>query len=231
MAKVTSLITLRGTFDGLTFVKSPTYGDHVRAARGTRKKAELNAACQEQSKKLVKSNVPAKIIKGAINPYRKDFYHGQLWQKLVSLTNDLLENDAVFDFSRLEPFEIHIKYPLDRFGNITTDTAVDPTLSKLRVTVTFDRPPLFDECVPVDGFRVGVIAIYPDMEKQSAKTEAAYSNIYGLTEKVEPLKMEFPIPSGAKSFLVCVRVDGCENGQVSESLAAKGMGMVEAGRV
>lgn len=43
--------------------------------------------------------------------------------------------------------------------------------------------------------------------------------------------IEFPIPSGAKSFLVCVRVDGCENGQVSESLAAKGMGMVEAGRV
>lgn len=39
------LITLLGTIDG--FVKSPTYGDHVRAPRGTRKKAELNADCQE----------------------------------------------------------------------------------------------------------------------------------------------------------------------------------------
>src|SRR5687768_4853197 len=150
MAKVNSLNTLRGTYDGMTFVKSPTYGDHIRAARGTRKKAELNAACQEQSKKLVKSNVPAKIIKGAINPYRQDFYHGPLWQKLVSLTNDLMENDAIFDFSRLHPFEIHIKYPLDRLANITTNTTVDPTLSKLQVTMTFETSPVFDESLPID---------------------------------------------------------------------------------
>src|SRR5688500_14469423 len=104
MAKANSLITFQGTVEGFTFVKSPTYGDHVRAARGTRKKAKLNAACQAQSKKLVKSNVPAKIIKDAINPYRRDFYHGPLWQKLVSLTNDQYGKHATFDFSKFKPF-------------------------------------------------------------------------------------------------------------------------------
>ena len=231
MARIDSLITLRGTYDNVTFVKSPTYGNHVRAARGTRKKAELNAACQEQSRKLVKSNLPAKIIKAAIHPYRKDFYHGPLWQKLVSMTNDKLEKDVTFDFSRLEPFELHIKYPLHRLVNITTTTSVDPTLSKLHVNVTLNASPVFDESLPIDGFRVGVIVIYPDLEKQSAKTEAAYSNIMPLTEKVEPLNPEFPIPPGAKSFLVCVRLDGCENGEVYHTLMAKGMRMVEAGRV
>ena len=49
MAKANSLITLRGTHDGITFVKSPTYGDHVRAARGTHKKAKVNAAFKAQS--------------------------------------------------------------------------------------------------------------------------------------------------------------------------------------
>ena len=231
MAKAISLITLQGTFDGLTFVKSRTYGDHVRAARGTRKKAELNAACLEQSKRLVKSNVPAQIIRGAINPYRKDFFHGQLWQKLVSLTNEQLDNDAMFDFSRLKPFEVHIKYPLSRLAHITTSTTVDATLSKLQVTAIIDMPLVFDDSLAVDGFRVGIIVVYPDMETQSATTEVAYSKIMGLTEKVEPLYMEFSIPSSAKSFLVFVRIDGCKNGEVHVALAAKGMRMAVAGRV
>ena len=42
MAKIDSLITLRGTYGEITFVKSTVYGNHIRAARGTRKKATLN---------------------------------------------------------------------------------------------------------------------------------------------------------------------------------------------
>ena len=72
MAKADSLITLRGSHGGITFVKSPTYGDHVRAARGTHKKAKVNAAFKKQSKKLVKANHPAQILRNAIDPYRND---------------------------------------------------------------------------------------------------------------------------------------------------------------
>ena len=35
MAKSQSILQLQGTLAGLTFVKSHTYGDHVRAKRGT----------------------------------------------------------------------------------------------------------------------------------------------------------------------------------------------------
>ena len=78
MAKADSLITLRGTHGGITFVKSPTYGNHTRAARGTHKKAKVNAAFKRQSKKLLKANVPAQILRNAINPYRQDFLYGSL---------------------------------------------------------------------------------------------------------------------------------------------------------
>ena len=231
MAKANSLITILGTIDGLTFVKSSTYGDHVRAARGTHKKAKLNAACQAQSKKLVKSNLPAKVIKDAIYPYRADFYYGPLWQKLVSMTNQELGKSATFDFSRLEPFEIHPNYPLDRLIDLRTNTSVDAKLSKLQVTLSYDMPPVFDKSLPLDGFRVGVIALFPDMKKQGAKTEIVYSNIIGLKEKIKPLRMEFSIPARTKFFLVCVRIDGCEKGKTYDTLESKGMRMVVAGRV
>lgn len=232
MAKVNSLITVLGTIDGYTYVKSPTYGNHIRAARGTRKKAELNPACQEQSKKLVKSNAPAQIIRDAINPYRKDFYHGPLWQKLVSRTNDASEKDTVFDFSRLKPFEVHPKYPLGRLLDVDEAIKVDRESSKLHVTLSSSTPPFFDKSLDdVDGYRVGVIVLFPDLEKQTAQSGAVYSNMIGLKEKIESLRMELPIPSGATSFLVFVRVDGCVNGEPHHTLAAKGMRMVEAGRV
>ena len=107
MAKADSLITFRGTHGGITFVKSKTYGDHIRAPRGTYKKAEVNAAFKKQSKKLVKANVPAQILRNALNPYRSDFRYGFLWQDLVSMTNDALGKDGTCDFAKLKPFEIH----------------------------------------------------------------------------------------------------------------------------
>ena len=47
MAKVISLINLKGTVGDYTFVKNARYGDHIRAKRGTHKKAELNDAFKE----------------------------------------------------------------------------------------------------------------------------------------------------------------------------------------
>jgi hypothetical protein len=231
MAKANSLITLQGTHDGITFVKSPTYGNHVRAARGTHKKAKLNQAFQKQSQKLVKADLPAQILKNAIDPYRQDFRYGQLWQDLVSMTNSAMGKGRTFDFSNLRPFEIHPKYPLGRLFNMDTDTAVDPAKSKLQVTLSYKVPPTFDELLPLDGYRLGVIVIFPDLKKQSAKTDAVHSNPIGLTTEVGPLVVEFFIPRGAKSFLVCVRVDGWERGELCNAMSAKGMKMVAAGRV
>lgn len=231
MAKVNSLITLLGSIDGLTFVKSTKYGDHIRAARGTRKKAKLNKACQEQSKKLVKSNTPAKIIKDAIDPYRDDFRYGQLWQDLVRTTNDAMGKNAEFDFSRLKPFEFHPKHRLDRLFNVESTAKVDSKSSRLRVTLSSDARPLFHHSLDLDGYRVTVIVVFPDFKKQRAKTEALSSSIIPLKEKLTSLEVDFDIPPRAKSFLVCVRVDGCEMGMIEGSMESIGMRMVQAGRV
>ena len=114
---------------------------------------------------------------------------------------------------------------------MTATTKCATESSKLHVAVSLDTPPVFDDALQVDGFRVGVIVMFPDLEKQSAKTEAVYFDIMSLKEKVEPVLVEFQIPPGAKSFLVFVRLDGCGNGELNGNLAGKGMRMVEAGKV
>lgn len=231
MAKADSLITLRGTYGGMTFVKSPTYGDHVRAARGTHKKAKVNAAFKKQSKKLVKVNVPAQILRNAIEPYRKDFHYGQLWQKLVSLTNEALGENGKFDFASLKPFEIHPDHPLTGIVILETATNVDAGNSKLEVSLSSPTPPMFADSLPLEGYRLSVIMIYPNLKKRSAKTDAVESNVTPLSEKIGPLAIEFSIPKGATHFLVCVRIDGWEQGKLCSALSAKGMRVVAVGKV
>jgi hypothetical protein len=231
MAKADSLITLRGTHGGLTFVKSPTYGDHVRAARGTHKKAKVNAAFKKQSKKLMKANVPAQILRNAINPYRRDFYYGPLSWELVSMTNEALGTDGKLDFANLKPFEINPKYPLSRLFNLQTATKVDGVKSTLKVTLSSEGPPTFEDSLPLDGYRLQVIVIYPDLKNQTSKTDAVESTAIALTEKVGPLQVEFPIRRGATHFLICVRVDGLEKGKLCTALSAKGMRVMELGRI
>jgi hypothetical protein len=229
MAKVNSLITLQGTYGGITFVKSAKYGDHIRGPRGTHKKAVLNPACKKQSKKLVKANGPAKIINDAVAQYRKDFKDGNMWSRLVSLVQDQYGNDASFDFSKLKPFELHKNYRLDRFFELQTNANVDEKKSVLNVILSYNAHPMFDESLSIDGYRIGVIGIFPDQKKKSAHTTAVYSKVMELKGKAGPLKMEVPIPPKAKTFLICVRVDGCENGEIYDTLASKAMKIVEGG--
>jgi hypothetical protein len=229
MAKVTSLITLKGTIGNMTFVKSPTYGDHIRAKRGTHKKAEMNAACKRQSKKLVKGNTPAKIIKDAIDPYRQDFREGKMWQRLVSAVQKQ-GDPAAFDFSKMKPFEIYDRYRLRRFFDLETKTRVDKARSVLRVAIRLNGCPHFTQTPFVDGYRIGVIAIFPDVKDAKARTAAVYSEIMPVTE-ASPPPMEVPFPPKAKTFLICVRVEGFEKGEADVTVPSKGMRIVEGGRI
>jgi hypothetical protein len=52
-----------------------------------------------------------------------------------------------------------------------------------------------------------------------------------MTEKVGLFPVEFSIPRGAKTFLVCVRIHGCKEGKLYGTLGAVGMSMMAAGRV
>jgi len=164
MAKTKSILELRGTIEGLTFVKSRAYGEHVRAARGTYKKAVMNKACQKTSKELLKANKPAKILNDAIARYREDFRGGFLWQRIVSMFKKQLKKKGRFDFGQLSEFEVHEKLPLTRIFNPDVKISIDETKGVLILSVSSDNQPTFGGRY-IDGYRLRAIAIFPDEKK------------------------------------------------------------------
>jgi len=212
-------------------VKSRAYGTHFRAKRGTYKKAKLNAACKKQSKQLISANRPSKILKDAIAPYRDGLEGGPMWSNLLSMFNKQVDDYGAFDFGKVEPFEVHPAHPLGRFLTASTDVRANNAKSELEVSISYGSHPWFPKSPYIDGYKVTVIGIFPDLKKNTARTVAMESEIMGLKGKAAPLKVQLAIPKKATTFLICIKMEGCSEGEVNDTPATMGMRMVRAGMI
>jgi len=111
MAKLNSLFKYDGTFQGVTVVRSRAYGHHIRKART---KFTLSEEMKQSTDFMKEANVYAKAFKDAIDPYRRDFRDGFLWQRLVSLFKKQLKEKGLADFKVLDGVELNKFYPLSR---------------------------------------------------------------------------------------------------------------------
>jgi len=85
---------IQGTHQGTTFVKSSTYGDHLRAARGTHKPAVVNKAFRQSTARLRDANVAAKLINDALGGGDWDFFgygHAGGADGVCTITGDRVE--------------------------------------------------------------------------------------------------------------------------------------------
>lgn len=229
MAKSDSVLGLQGTFANMTFVHSRTYGKHIRAKRGTHKPADVNDSFKETSRYLIAANRPARMIKAALDPYCENFKCGQLWQRLVSIFRIQLKERGLTDLTALEGFEIHKEYPLARFMQIKTAATIDREHSKLRITLTYEAPPLFKKARYIDGYQLSVIVIYPDMKAGIASTAMAMSPVTELKSKIRELHFELPLPPGVDEYVLCLKLEGMEKDRVPGSMPTKGMMFVKRG--
>jgi hypothetical protein len=231
MAKSDSLINLQGTIGGLTFVKSRAYGDHVRAKRGTYKKAELNQAMKEGSAKLKVANVHAKIFKDAIDPHRVNIVDGTFWQRLLSLFRRQLNTGGAIDFSQMVGFEIHSRHTSKRFIQVNPTIKFNRKKFLLEVDLHYSQPPTFKKSKYVDGYRLTIIGVFPDMKKKRSKTESMSSSIVRLTAEDTSFRADLGVPSGAKKFIVCVKIEGCGKGIVFNTRTTSGLWVVGGGEL
>lgn len=221
MARSKSILSLQGTFQGMTHVDSKTYGQHIRAARGTHKIARVNDTLKAVGEQLITANTPAKLIKDAIDPYRHDFYGGQMWQRLVSLFKKQLKTRGRFDFSELRNFEIYKEYPLSRFSIFQTNTLFDANSSLLTVTLNYHKP-VFKKVEYLTGYRISVIGLYPIGDK--VLTEIARSLVIARSEDhVETSVLTVPVPHEAREVLVCIKFEGFEGNELAHGHTPKGM--------
>ncbi|MGC3944384.1 MAG: hypothetical protein QM762_07685 [Chryseolinea sp.] len=215
--------------DDVVHVKSRTYGDHPRARRGTYKEAKLNKAFKLENKNLVRANLPAKLLKDAIDPYRTNLPGGLLWQRLGSLFRLQWKERGQYDFRNMERFEFHADYPIDRFVNAQPE--VKPALKNSVLLVEFKNThaPNYSKTSYIDGYRFTVIGVFPDLVKKKAVTVSAESRVYGIREVAAPLLLELKIPRAAKNYVVCLKIEGFEKGQVNNLPSTTGLCVVGGG--
>lgn len=239
MAKEKSLIEIQGTLMGVTHVNSKAYGKHVRAKRGTYTEIEVNDAFKKSSKEQEKTNRVGKMIKDALEPYREGLKRGSFWYRLLSELRAQYKAHRAFDFTRFRDFEIHEDYPLDRlvaFGRVLAEP--DRVKRILRVKLEYHQPTFRQPEELIDGYRLTVIAIYPDLKKIKATTEFSSSPIIPLREEsgrkslnrvkkpATEQSYELPLPRNAKEVLLCVKMEGAEGDEVRPIASSMGMSIL-----
>lgn len=231
MAKSRSILDIKGTFQGMTFVKSNVYGDHIRAPRGTHKPAELNEAFQQSSSRLIHANLAAKIVKDALDPYRENFKGGLLWQRLLSQFRKQLKDIGEIDFSAFEPVEVHDKYPLSRFLRVTPKTEYDADKRELHIQLNYGQHPRPRHMKYMDGYTITVIGIFPDLEQKTAMTSDVCSPVIKLSSPYDKLDLILPVPPKATAYILCVKVEAYTGSEICNQTLNKGMRIESAGKI
>lgn len=224
MAKQKSFIKIEGTFGGMTVVNSKSYGEHLRNPRGTFKKAKINEALQESAKAIIVSNVRAKVIKDVLDPFRANFYDGKMWSRLVSHFKTGKLKKEVPDFLSLVDFEIHCENPLDRISNIKIELLPDCDGGTIKLNLHINIYKKF-RSRHIDGCLLSVIGIYPDVDNEGAEATEVKLPLLPIGVDLHE-QLPLSVPKGARTVLICVKAEGCENGKPSSVLKTKGMKII-----
>lgn len=228
MAKSKPRINLADVPPGMTLVRSRAYGNHLRAKRGTYKKARLNAAFKKGTVFIAEANAAAKLFKDAVDPYRQDLIDKSLWPTLLSMFRRQQTRIGMVDFSQLKPFEFHTRYTLHRLLPVQVVTSHDNKTRTLRAVISYGGLPHFDNS-HIDSYKLSAIVLFPDLKKKTAKTMVEESAILPLKRNQAPFEVSVTAPAKAKSFILCLRIDGCSAGKVHYTIATKGMKVIAAG--
>lgn len=211
------------------WVESRTYKGHWRAKRGSKTAAKLNTALQKSTEDLKIANKAAQLIKASLDPFRRNFMGGQLWQVLVKKFRQQIQKGEEFHTRDLKNLEIWVRYPLSRFG-ASFIPEVEMNTSSLRVTLKRYHHPDFKRTF-TDSYRISMLAIFPDFIKMGAHDEGCIADVVYMQNAVENMVFNFPIPEDAIHYLIILKVEGTTKGVISDNVTIKAMQIIDAGRL
>lgn len=214
MAKLTGLFKYDGTFQGVTTVDSRAYGKHIRKART---KFTLSKGMKVSSGLIKEANIYAKVFKDAIDPYRRDFRDGMLWQRLVSLFKNQLHEKQRVDFGILENQELNKAHPLNRIVRASAVVTQENGTLNVNVASSYTSDPTKGRA---DGYQKTLIIlfIHEDMQVESFMNEA-----FAPLETDHEQQVSCRIPPAATTAVVVLK---CNFSSGHKPLGLqKGMGM------
>lgn len=212
---------------GMILVKSRAYGDHLRAKRGTYKKARLNEALKKGTVFVREANAAAKLFRDAIEPFRKGIIDKLLWPNLLSMFRLQQTKTGMVDFSQLEPFELHSLYTLHKVLPVQVARRYDDKTRTLQAVISYSGPHFGN--ARIEDYKLTAIVLFPDLKKKTAKTVVQESAILSRKAEQATFDVSVSVPLRAKCFLLCLRIDGYRTGKESRTIATKGMKVIAAG--
>lgn len=190
----------------------------------------MNDAFKEASSHLLSANIPSRLIRTALESFRRDFSTGLLHQRLVSLFQKQHAATGHFAFAALKDFEVHSDFTLQRLLPVKAGVIMDRENSRLSIHLYSPGGPDFKQLKSIKLYTVTVIAIYPYPERASVETSYDVMENLPVGETLDR-RISLTIPAWANEYLVCVKIAGTFGDGDSNNMKAKGMRIVAVGTV
>ncbi len=198
-------------------VNSKAYGVHQRAPRGSKSRAVLNSAMKANGRRLRKSNIPAKLILDALQPFRENFKGGLLWQRLVKHFAAQAKEGKAYSVSGIENWDLNTQYLTSRLMAARVKIMPNDDFSNLEVGVNYVFSNRFlQRKKDITAFRITLIFLFPDFKNNEIITIP-----FVLPDKLltDSARYEFivQVPRRANSYLACFKAEPCANGELYQN--------------
>lgn len=229
MAKnINPIIRLQGSFKDMVFVKSRTYGDHVRAMRGSVKQATVNEKLQFHADKTAVVNEAAKRVHDLVKVYADNFKESILWQQLLSCMRKSTTDHFDSFLKQLNGLEINSKYPLKRFGKIPVAT-IEIKKKKLLLTLSCYTKPVFKN--DADCYFYEVCILFFGTRKENDCYTLGQTEWIKKDEQPINWLFKFDMPARTKYYLVCLKMYGGIGLQEKSDMGSVGIAVVLSDKI
>jgi hypothetical protein len=212
-------------------VNSKAYGRHERAARGSKSKAELNESMKNHSRRLIGSNLPARLIQNALLPYRTNFKGGLFWQRLVKHFAAQAKNNQDYSALGMSNWDLNKAYPTSRIMAPSMKVTANPLESVLNIYINYNFSSRFlERKKDIYAFQITIILLFPDFVKNEISVVPTLLPEKKLDD-LAPYSFIVHIPEGAESYITCFKAEALfHRGPIStQGNVDKVMCLLEAG--
>ena len=198
-------------------VNSRAYGRHHRAARGSKSRAVVNPAMKAHGRRLRKSNIPAKLILDALQPFRENFKGGMLWQRLVKHFAAQAKAGDAYSVTGIEYWDLNALYPTSRLMTTHVKITPDDHFSNLEVSVNYRFSNRFlQRKKDITAFRITLIFLFADFKNNEIITIPVVLPDKLLNDST-PYAFIVQVPRRANSYLACFKAEACKKGLLHQN--------------
>ncbi|WP_411273281.1 hypothetical protein [Daejeonella sp.] len=211
-----------------TVVHSKTYGEHIRARRGSKKRVEVNDTLKLHNLFLTSANNPARLVKNEIDYYRAGFPSGQLWQFLVGMFKKQIKLKLPLNVDDLLWKDISKDYSVSRLLKHGFPKQFTSEESTIKVEIGKLNPQFRRQTI--DGYQIEIAVIYFDFVNMESTSDSSASPIVPLNHSGI---LSFELDSGKRGdrFIICFKITGCCQGILQSDNSIMAMQIIQTGIV